>query len=64
MTDPRQRVGDVLTAARSGQTQRRVLNIDSVAGDKSIRTVARYSAVWANTGEGWRLVCWPTTPAT
>jgi len=38
-------------------------DITSVAGDRSVRTRALYSAVWAMEGDTWRFVCRHSTPA-
>ncbi|WP_326791652.1 nuclear transport factor 2 family protein [Streptomyces sp. NBC_00841] len=36
--------------------------IDARAGGRVHRAVARYSAVWAQTGGRWQFVCWQSTP--
>lgn len=33
-----------------------------IAGGREVHLDARYSAVWANGDDGWRFLCWQSTP--
>lgn len=36
--------------------------IDVVAGGRELQLTARYSAVWTRRADGWRFLCWQSTP--
>ncbi|MEL7208666.1 MAG: nuclear transport factor 2 family protein, partial [Actinomycetota bacterium] len=38
------------------------IDIEVVAGGRELQLSARYSAVWARRDEGWRFLCWQSTP--
>ena len=38
------------------------VEIQVVAGGRELNLVARYSAVWVRRPQGWRFLCWQSTP--